>query len=1130
MIGVTSFNNLATVTLDELQRMSKIFSSQMHQLQLNAVKSVDLIEKNTLLAERLEQLTNLGPYYYSDESQQGQNIEEADKIYALQAQLEIIQALEPLQNLHQLSSISFYHLSPFQQVVDIEPVLSLRMDLQGLWVGQFKNKGRAQNRLYYHVSKDRYQPPASDFFDVTSVYQLTVADFYQAIRFEVTETLGFEQMFRALPVKKLLSSKQSHSKVVIDNGIPIIRTWAVLQLPVSNPKTWEAERVAAMLVVLEQTIDREKLQALQAQLGIDIALARDNQILVSSLESSLPLGELQADQTVTSSTQSYYYARQLLEFDTSVDERLHSVVLSPISVLENLTKGLFVQMSLLVVFSTLLASVAIFLAIRKLVMLPLNRLMTGVEKVSAGDLQHKVQVVSQNELGQLASAFNVMSVELAKKTSQLQTKIEELKELDQLKDSFLANTSHELRTPLNGIFGIAESMLDGATGKLSQIQRDNLAIIVSSGKRLSSLVNDILDFSKLRYDNLQLQLTVVDIKSVTNVVITLSQALLAHKDLQLINAIEDNLPGVNADENRLQQILHNLLGNALKFTQAGKITVKAVVIGGGMQISVTDTGIGIEADKQSSIFESFEQADGSIDREYGGTGLGLAITKQLVELHGGEVWLQSTVDQGSTFYFTLPMAAQGSNVLPPVTALQAEEIISIDPPCSLSRPLTESPAVVEPIASIGSDNQDYCILVVDDEPINLRVIGNHLSLYRYRIKEATSGAQALELIEDGLKADLILLDVMMPQMNGFKVCQILRQTYSANQLPIILVTAKNQATDLIAGFASGANDYLTKPYSKHELLMRINLHIQLSKSSRELLENESRLQHLADHLHCSNTELKKYQTTLEKMVEQRTSKLNEAQKQLFESEKMALLGRLVAGVAHELNTPLGISVTASSALIDKTKKFQSKYINQQLTKEDMDNFLNDSVQATEILLANLDRASQLIDSFKQVAVDQASENTRCFPVLDYVEKVLRTLHPRTKKTAIDIQLSGNSEVQIDAYAGYFSQIISNFVMNSIIHAFEESSVKIQGQCIRIEIQQCDQNLLLTYSDNGQGMSEQDLKRVFDPFFTTRRGHGGTGLGLHIVYNLVTQKFNGRIRCESQLGQGTAFILTLPLHL
>ena len=1084
VIGVTSFNNLATITLDELQRMSKIFSSQMDQLQKNAVKSIDVIEKNGLLAERLEQLTNLGPYYYSDESQQGQSIEEADKIYALQAQLEIIQALEPLQNLHQLSSISFYHLSPFGQVAGIEPVLSLRMDQQGLWVGQFKAKGRAQQRRYYHVSKESYQPPASDFFDVTSVYKLTVADFYQAIRFEVKETAGFQQMFSALPVKQLLSSQQSRSKIVIGNGIPIIRSWAVLQLPVSNPKTWEAEKVAAMLVVLEQTIDRAKLQAFKAQLGIDIALARDNQILVSSLESALPLGELQADQTVTSNSQSYYYAGQLLEFDPSADERLQSVVLSPISVLENLTKGLFLQMSLLVIFSTLLASVAIFLAIRKLVMLPLNRLMTGVEKVSAGDLQHKVQVVSENELGKLASAFNLMSFELAKKTSQLQTKIEELKELDQLKDSFLANTSHELRTPLNGIFGIAESMLDGATGKLSQIQRDNLAIIVSSGKRLSSLVNDILDFSKLRYDNLQLQRAVVDVKSVTNVVLTLSQTLLADKELLLVNAIEDNLPGVDADENRLQQILHNLLGNALKFTQAGQISVNAAVIDGEMQISVTDTGIGIEVDKQNSIFESFQQADGSIDREYGGTGLGLAITKQLVELHGGEVWLQSTVGLGSTFYFTLPLAAQGSEILVSTTALQPEQIMSTDLSGGLSKVSTESLALVEPIASIGSDNQDFCILVVDDEPINLRVIGNHLSLYRYRVKEATSGAQALEFIEQGLQVDLILLDVMMPQMNGFKVCQILRQEYSANQLPIILVTAKSQPSDLITGFSSGANDYLTKPYSKHELMMRINLHIQLSKSSRELLENESRLQHLADHLHSSNTELKKYQTTLEKMVEQRTSKLNEAQKQLFESEKMALLGRLVAGVAHELNTPLGISVTASSALIDKTKKFQGKYLSKQLTKEDMDNFLNDSVQATEILLANLDRASQLIDSFKQVAVDQASEITRCFPVLDYVEKVLRTLHPRTKKTGIDIQLSGNAELEIDAYAGYFSQIITNFVMNSIIHAFAETAVVIEAKCIHIDIQQQDQNLLLIYSDNGQGMSEQDLKRVFDPFFTT----------------------------------------------
>ena len=650
VIGVTSFNNLATLTLDDLGRTSKIFSSQLHELERNAVESIADIEKNTLLLNRFEQLTNLGPYYFSDDSQKSIDIDESDKIYTLQSQLEVVQALRPFQNIHQLSSISFYYLSPFGQVKNSSPVLSLRMDREGILVGQFKTKGKVENRTYHYVKYSDYESPTKDFFNVSSVYELTIHEFYRKIDFEIAATIGVDEIFEGFESDDIEGGYRIQSDLIIDEGLPVIRTLAPILVPVSNPETWEAERVPAILMVIDQSIDEEMLIRLKKQLGIDIALAKDNAILVSSLEKNEHFGRLMDDQTVSSSVQNFYYSWQKIHFSDEGDEIFQAVVLSPISILATLTRGLFLQMSLLVALATVLSTVAIFAAIRRLVNKPLNQLMDGVEKISSGDLTHRVQVRSQNELGELASEFNLMSDKLAKKSDEVQNKIEALKEMDKLKDSFLANTSHELRTPLNGIIGIADSMIDGATGAVSEVQLMNLSMIVSSGRRLSSLVDDILDFSKMRHHDLQLMLTPVDIKTVTNIVLTLSKTLVKQKDLKLIEVIESDLPLVEADENRLQQILYNLVGNALKFTNSGYVSISAYLVGDKMEVSVTDSGIGIPLNKQKNIFDSFSQAEESIAREYGGTGLGLAVTKQLVELHGGEIWIKSTPGIGSAFF------------------------------------------------------------------------------------------------------------------------------------------------------------------------------------------------------------------------------------------------------------------------------------------------------------------------------------------------------------------------------------------------------------------------------------------------------------------------------------------------
>ena len=212
-----------------------------------------------------------------------------------------------------------------------------------------------------------------------------------------------------------------------------------------------------------------------------------------------------------------------------------------------------------------------------------------------------------------------------------------LKQVDVLKDQFLANTSHELRTPLNGIIGLAESLMDGVAGELPQKANHNLAMVVASGKRLSNLVNDILDFSKLKSHSITLHTKPLDIHILADVVMTLSGPLVGDKKLQLINDVPTDLPPVEADEDRVQQVLHNLVGNGIKFTESGYVTICAEIKGQSIQISVKDTGMGIPTNKLDVIFESFEQIEDSATRVHSGTGLGLAVSKQLVGLHGGKI-------------------------------------------------------------------------------------------------------------------------------------------------------------------------------------------------------------------------------------------------------------------------------------------------------------------------------------------------------------------------------------------------------------------------------------------------------------------------------------------------------------
>ncbi len=444
-----------------------------------------------------------------------------------------------------------------------------------------------------------------------------------------------------------------------------------------------------------------------------------------------------------------------------------------------------------------------------------------------------------------------------KKVEQERSLVKRLQALDKMRDDFLANTSHELRTPLHGIIGLAQSLLDGVTGKLPEATRQNLAMIVSSGKRLANLVNDILDFSKLKNHNVKLHPRMLDFFTLVETVLALSRPLVGDKPLVLRNNIPRDLPGIYADEDHLIQIMHNLIGNAIKFTDRGEVTITAHIDGDNLQVKVTDTGSGIPAEQLDTIFEAFHQVEDSVRRTQAGTGLGLSITRKLIELHGGQVFVTSTLGHGSEFGFTLPWQARSIDY--------ADSTPSVEDGPALDELIEQSSHVETNLTAFHQQlAEDFIarILIVDDDAVNRKVLCNYLSLKQYQVLEASSGKEAIELIQREQPVDLVLLDIMMPHLSGYDVCQTLRQQFSAQELPIIFLTARTQLQDLVTAFSLGANDFLHKPVAREELLARVHTHLQLLDIHRHL---DKKVAERTAELDQKNQHLKQMQMHLQEI-------------------------------------------------------------------------------------------------------------------------------------------------------------------------------------------------------------------------------------------------------------------------
>jgi signal transduction histidine kinase/DNA-binding response OmpR family regulator len=414
---------------------------------------------------------------------------------------------------------------------------------------------------------------------------------------------------------------------------------------------------------------------------------------------------------------------------------------------------------------------------------------------------------------------------LLERNKALETANRNLDQANRTKSTFLANMSHELRTPLNAVIGFSEVLEDQTFGPLNDKQLKYVSNVRNSGKHLLNMINDILDLSKIEAGKLDLRREAFPLGPTIEGIIGIVKVLANKKNIGLTEEIDPSLTDIEADPKHFKQILYNLLSNAVKFTpEGGKVQLAAVGKRGNesaergfVQISVTDTGIGIAPEDHHLVFSEFQQVEDSYSRQQEGTGLGLALSKKLVELHGGEIWFVSEKGKGSTFSFTIPLEhapAVGAETAVPGSATTADRDQSSVPTGDL-------------------------VLVIEDDPRSAELISIYLSQAGYRVAHAADGEEGLRLAGE-LKPSAITLDIMLPKLDGWQVLKALKENAHTREIPVIM---SSMIDEKIMAYDLGAVDYVLKPLERKDLVVKL----EALKSAGKLQSAPSRVLVIDDH-------------------------------------------------------------------------------------------------------------------------------------------------------------------------------------------------------------------------------------------------------------------------------------------
>jgi signal transduction histidine kinase len=701
-------------------------------------------------------------------------------------------------------------------------------------------------------------------------------------------------------------------------------------------------------------------------------------------------------------------------------------------------------------------------------------------------------------LSSLETRVEERTHELQEAQAELQATNQKLRELDRLKTRFFSDASHELRTPLALVLGPLEEVRR-ESGSLPSELRRLIEVAHKNAARLLVLTDTLLDLSRLDEGRMQPAFRIEQLGPLIEETAEPFRWLAEQRGIAFrLHNVEEPLL-VRCDATMISKVVGNLLANALKFTTCGSIDIDLRAADGRVSVRVADTGPGIPAEEIPAIFDRYQQASTAAQSRFSGSGLGLALVRELTELHGGSVEVESEKGRGTTFTVWLPAVAADDTMDQLAPDKRAEL-----PTINLAALAAAGAADAEVPAPEPQRSDAPSVLLVEDNLSMLEFLRSILSR-EYSVRCTTNAVAAFEMLRVW-RPDIILSDVMMPGPDGVALCRTLKHDESLRHIPLVLLTARASLENKILGLEAGADDYVTKPFHPEELKARMHALLRMRQMERELA---------VSHEHLSRA----YED------------LRDAQAQLVQVEKMAALGTLVAGVAHEINNPVSF-INSSIDLIGRDLAELRKTLDHHLRGDGND----PSALAALRRELNCEDRFETLQQNAAICRDGAERATRivtdlrtfCRPgtgrreltdLHEILERSLRLLVGESKgRITVRREFADLPPVRCDA--GAMGQVFLNLLANGMqaIDGPGDLFVRTRRKNDMVEIE---------IEDTGLGMDKTVQSRVFDPFFTTKEVGKGTGLGLSIVRSLVTAH-GGDIRVRSTAGKGSVFTVSLPI--
>ena len=686
------------------------------------------------------------------------------------------------------------------------------------------------------------------------------------------------------------------------------------------------------------------------------------------------------------------------------------------------------------------------------------------------------------------------TAELAQAHTQLELSYKKLQELDRVKSQFFSNITHELRTPLTLILAPIESILEGETGDFSENQRTYLNPIRRNALKLLKLINDLLDLARIEEHFMRIRVEPTDMAALLTEIAEHATPLAARKKIDLELEIQPDCVPIYADAEKIERAVINLVSNALKFTDdGGRVVLKLEHGEGEVVVAVQDNGIGIPAKLMDRIFKRFSQADGSVTRRFGGTGIGLALSRELVEIHGGELKAHSTEHEGSRFEIHLK---PGQEHFDPKVLDRRKKTDHFDDlrrvedrgPVEWTQQLLELKDYrfldIEEVTERRLATREQAasratkVLVVEDNLEVLRFIHQQLR-DEHMVYLGRDGVHGLELARRE-KPDVIVTDYMMPEMDGLTLLRELRSDTTTSDIPVIMLTAKSRIDDRMEVREAGADIYMNKPFSPRELRTAV----------RQLLERQGR------------------------------------QADVFMREHVRNLEVISAGLAHEIHNPLSYIKNGFVVISEKVDSIARTLGRDDLETAERTQRIQTSLdrmnRMREISRRGIERIEQVVQLVRRYAREGYPEEPTPIKMDDAIRDVGELISTTVdKQVHVDLDLQAG-DARVSCIPEEMHQVIRNLWQNALDAVGADGRVRVATRR-----EQEDGVMVLEVEDDGPGIPRENLRRIFTPFFTSKEPGKGMGLGLAISQQVVTRA-GGAIAVKSSPGEGTAFRVRLPM--